>query len=209
MICNVEEAIEEIKQGKMLIVVDDEDRENEGDFLMAAEDASPEMVTFMAKWGRGLICTPVSERIAKKLDLPLMVQNNTSTHTTAFTVSIDHVGCHTGISSVDRSLTIKAMCGEETAPEVFHRPGHIFPLIAKDGGVLEREGHTEATLDLMRMAGKKEVGVICEIINDDGTMARLPELMRMAKKFELKILTIEELKKYRLEKLNVGEGAYL
>ena len=211
MICNVEEAIEEIKKGKMLIVIDDEDRENEGDFLMAASDASPEMVNFMAKHGRGLICTPLSPERAERLDLPMMVNNNTSSHTTALTVSIDHVDCHTGISSLDRSITIKAMVEDSTKPEDFERPGHIFPLIAKPKGVLERRGHTEATVDLVRMAGKGDVGVICEIMNDDGTMARLPELLRIAKKFDLKILTIDELVKYRsaLEgQQNLGEEGY-
>lgn len=197
MICKVEEAVEELKQGKMIIVIDDEDRENEGDFLMAASDATPEMVTFMARIGKGLICTPVSPARAKKLDLPMMVSDNTSSHTTAFTVSIDHKNCHTGISSVDRSMTIKAMIDESTKPSDFHRPGHIFPLIAKENGVLARRGHTEATVDLVRMAGKGDVGVICEIMNDDGTMSRLPELLRLAKKYDMKILTIDDLVKYR------------
>lgn len=212
MICKVEEAVEELKQGKMIIVIDDEDRENEGDFLMAASDATPEMVTFMAKVGKGLICTPVSPARAKQLDLPLMVENNTSSHTTAFTVSIDHKNCHTGISSLDRSMTIKAMIDETTKSEDFHKPGHIFPLIAKEKGVLERRGHTEATVDLVRMAGKGDVGVICEIMNDDGTMSRLPELLRLAKKYDLKILTIDDLVKYRsaLEssEQNSGETGY-
>lgn len=198
MSCTVHEAVEDILQGRMVIVTDDEDRENEGDFVMAASKITPDAVNFMAKVGRGLICTPISTSIAKKFQLNLMVDDNTSTHTTAFTVSIDHVKCHTGISSKDRYLTIKALTEDESKSEDFLRPGHIFPLIAQDGGVLKREGHTEASVDLMQLAGLPPVAVICEIINDDGTMARMPELKVLAGKHNFKILTIKELKKFRM-----------
>ena len=207
MICNVKEALEDLKKGKMIIVIDDEDRENEGDFLLAAEDASPENINCMAMYGRGLICTPMTKKIADRFELDLMVANNTSSHTTAFTVSIDHEKCDTGISANDRSLTITELCNPKAVASDFQRPGHVFPLIAKDNGVLERRGHTEATVDLCRLAGKTEVGVICEIMNDDGSMARLPQLMDIAKRFDLKILTIEELVRYREE--NPGfEGSF-
>ena len=181
-LAEIEEALSDIKNGKMIIVIDDEDRENEGDFVMAAEFVTSEAINFMAKVGRGLICTPISERIAKKFDLNLMVSENTSSHTTAFTVSIDHKDCATGISAYDRFLTIKELANPLAEPEDFLRPGHIFPLIAKDGGVLKRRGHTEATLDLLKLSGLSEVGIICEIMNEDGTMARVPDLLKLTQK---------------------------
>lgn len=195
-IAEIEEALSDIKNGKMVIVIDDEDRENEGDFVMAAEFVTSKAINFMAKVGRGLICTPVSGRIAKKFDLNLMVSENTSSHTTAFTVSIDHKDCATGISAYDRFLTIKELANPLAKAEDFLRPGHIFPLIAKDGGVLKRRGHTEATLDLLKLSGLSEVGIICEIMNEDGTMARVPDLLKLTQKYDLKLITIEDLKQY-------------
>ncbi|ADL08429.1 bifunctional 3,4-dihydroxy-2-butanone-4-phosphate synthase/GTP cyclohydrolase II [Thermosediminibacter oceani] len=193
----VEEAIEDIKQGRMVIVVDDEDRENEGDLVMAAEKVTPEAISFMAIYGRGLICVPITEKRAKELDLPLMVSSNTDNMCTAFTVSVDYVGNSTGISAYDRADTVKALIDPSTKPQDLRRPGHIFPLIARDGGVLRRAGHTEAAVDLARLAGLYPAGVICEIMKDDGTMARLPDLMRFAKERGLKIITIEDLIRYR------------
>ena len=200
MFSTIDEAIEDIKKGKMIIVVDDENRENEGDLIMAGELATYENLNFMAKMGRGLICTPVSGEIALDLGLHPMVSNNTDPHVTAFTVSVDHKSNTTGISIEDRLSTIKALCDSNTKPSDFRRPGHIFPLIAKNGGVVERPGHTEAAVDLAKMAGLKPVGVIVEILNDDGTMARVPDLMEFSKKYDLKIITIEELIRYRKDK---------
>jgi 3,4-dihydroxy 2-butanone 4-phosphate synthase/GTP cyclohydrolase II len=198
---SVEEAIQAIKNGKMIIVVDDEDRENEGDFIAAAELVTPEMINFMATHGRGLICAPITKERSEKLDLPLMVNKNTVLHNTQFTVSIDLIGngCTTGISAHDRSKTIKALTDDSTLPKNFGKPGHIFPLIAKEGGVLRRTGHTEASIDLARLAGLKPVGILVEILKEDGTMARLPDLLEVAKKFDLKIISIEKLVAYRMQ----------
>jgi 3,4-dihydroxy 2-butanone 4-phosphate synthase/GTP cyclohydrolase II len=197
----IEEAIEDFKQGKVLIVIDDEDRENEGDFITAAETITPEIVNFMATHGRGLICAPVNEERCDELNLHMMVSNNTSAHETQFTVSIDLLGhgCTTGISASDRSKSIKALTDPTTKPTDYGRPGHIFPLRAKKGGVLQRAGHTEATIDLARMAGLFPAGVLVEIMNEDGTMARLPQLVVIAKKFNLKIITIKDLIAYRIK----------
>lgn len=197
----IEEAIEDIKAGKVIIVVDDEDRENEGDFIAAAEMVTPEMINFMATHGRGLICTPLTEKRCEELDLNLMVKNNTVLHETQFTVSIDLIGhgCTTGISVHDRAKTIKALVDPATKPSDLGRPGHIFPLRAKKGGVLRRTGHTEAGIDLARLAGFQPAGILVEILNEDGSMARLPELMVVAKKFDLKIISIEQLIEYRLK----------
>ena len=198
---SIESAIEDIKNGKVVIVVDDEDRENEGDFLTAARNMTPELVNFMAKEGRGLICVPLTEERCDELDLDLMVGKNTATHETAFTVSVDLLGngCTTGISAQDRSKTIIALIEENTKKEDLGRPGHIFPLKAKAGGVLRRAGHTEAAIDLSRMAGFEPAGCIVEIMNDDGSMARLPDLIHVREKFGLKLISIEQLIKYRLE----------
>jgi len=198
----IDEAIEAIRAGELIIVVDDEDRENEGDFIAAAELITPEKVNFMAKYGRGLICAPLTEQRCDELDLELMVGKNTSMHATPFTVSVDLLGhgCTTGISASDRSKTIKALCDPNTKPEDLGRPGHIFPLKAKERGVLRRAGHTEAAVDLSRLAGLYPAGVLIEIMNDDGSMARLPELMKIARKFDLKIVTIKDLIAYRLQK---------
>jgi 3,4-dihydroxy 2-butanone 4-phosphate synthase/GTP cyclohydrolase II len=197
----IEEAIEDIRQGKIIIVVDDEDRENEGDFLAAADKVTPEMINFMATHGKGLICTPLTEKRCKELGLHPMVSNNTDSMETAFTVSIDlkGKGVTTGISAQDRSKTVEALTDPDTKPHDLGRPGHIFPLIAKEGGVLRRTGHTEAAIDFARLAGFKPAGVICEIMNDDGTMARLPELYEVAKKFDLKLVSIEDLVAYRMQ----------
>ncbi|CAM3492791.1 3,4-dihydroxy-2-butanone-4-phosphate synthase [Flavobacterium gelidilacus] len=197
----IEEAIEDIRQGKIIIVVDDEDRENEGDFLAAAEKVTPEMINFMATHGRGLICTPLTERRCKELDLHTMVTNNTDHMETAFTVSVDLKGngVTTGISAADRAKTVLALVNEDTKPFDLARPGHIFPLIAKQGGVLRRTGHTEAAIDFARLAGFTPAGVIVEIMNEDGTMARLPQLAEVAKKFDLKLVSIEDLVAYRMQ----------
>ncbi|AWG26068.1 3,4-dihydroxy-2-butanone-4-phosphate synthase [Flavobacterium kingsejongi] len=197
----IEEAIEDIRQGKVIIVVDDEDRENEGDFIAASEKVTPEMINFMATHGRGLICAPLTEARCKELDLNLMVTNNTVLHETQFTVSVDLKGhgCTTGISVHDRAKTIKALVSDDTKPEDLGRPGHIFPLRAKQGGVLRRTGHTEATIDLARLAGFKPAGILVEILNEDGSMARLPQLLEVAKKFDLKIISIEDLVAYRMQ----------
>jgi 3,4-dihydroxy 2-butanone 4-phosphate synthase / GTP cyclohydrolase II len=197
---SISEAIEDIRAGKMVIVVDDEDRENEGDFVAAAEMATPEMINFMALHGRGLICTPLIESRCKELDLNPMVTHNTDPHHTSFTVSVDLIGHGntTGISAADRARTIQALIAPETKASDLARPGHIFPLIAKQGGVLRRTGHTEAAIDLARLAGKKPAGVIVEIMNEDGTMARLPQLFKIAEKFNLKIVSIEDLVAYRM-----------
>lgn len=197
----IAEAIEDIKNGKVIIVVDDENRENEGDFIAAAEMVTPEMINFMATHGRGLICAPLTEERCNDLDLQMMVENNTVLHHTQFTVSVDLIGqgCTTGISVHDRSKTIKALVDENTKAHDLGRPGHIFPLRAKQGGVLRRTGHTEAAIDLARLAGLKPAGILVEILNEDGTMARLPQLLKVAKKFDLKIISIEDLVKYRME----------
>ena len=197
----IEEAINDIRQGKVIIVVDDEDRENEGDFVAAAEMATPEIINFMATHGRGLICTPLTENRCKELELGMMVHNNTDPMETAFTVSVDlrGKGVTTGISASDRSKTIHAIIDKDTKPFDLARPGHIFPLKAKEGGVLRRTGHTEAAIDFARLAGLQPAGVIVEIMNEDGTMARLPQLMEVAKKFDLKIVSIEDLVAYRME----------
>lgn len=198
---SIEEAIAEIKAGKVIIVVDDEDRENEGDFIAAAEMVTPEMINFMATHGRGLICTPLSEKRCEELQLNLMVTNNTVLHETQFTVSVDLIGngCTTGISVHDRAKTIKALVSPDTKPSDLGRPGHIFPLRAKKGGVLRRTGHTEASIDLARLAGFQSAGILVEILNEDGSMARLPQLIDVAKKFDLKIISIEQLIQYRLK----------
>ncbi|TPD71285.1 3,4-dihydroxy-2-butanone-4-phosphate synthase [Flavobacterium microcysteis] len=197
----IEEAIEDIRQGKIIIVVDDEDRENEGDFIAAAEKVTPEMINFMATHGRGLICAPLTEARCKELDLNLMVTNNTVLHETQFTVSVDLIGhgCTTGISVHDRAKTIQFLVDDNTKPEDLGRPGHIFPLRAKQGGVLRRTGHTEAAIDLARLAGLKPAGILVEILNEDGSMARLPQLFEVAKKFDLKIISIEDLVAYRMQ----------
>ncbi|WP_066299445.1 bifunctional 3,4-dihydroxy-2-butanone-4-phosphate synthase/GTP cyclohydrolase II [Bacillus sp. FJAT-29937] len=199
MFSEIEAALEDLKAGKVIIVCDDEDRENEGDFLSIAEYVTPETVNFMAKEGRGLICTPISKELASKLDLIPMVEKNTDSRGTAFTVSIDHKETTTGISAFERAFTIEKMLKDDAHPDEFNRPGHIFPLIAKDGGVLRRAGHTEAAVDLARLAGAKPAGIICEIMKDDGTMARVKDLEIIAKKFELKMITIQQLIEYRLE----------
>ena len=198
---SISEAIEDIKNGKVIIVVDDENRENEGDFLAAAEKVTPEMINFMATHGRGLICAPLTETRCKELDLGMMVNNNTDPMETAFTISVDlrGKGVTTGISASDRALTIKALIEKSTKPFDLARPGHIFPLRAKEGGVLRRTGHTEAAIDFARLAGLQPAGVIVEIMNEDGTMARLPQLLKVAKKFDIKIVSIEDLVAYRME----------
>lgn len=198
----IDEAIEAFRKGELIIVVDDEDRENEGDFITSAELITPEKVNFMTKYGRGLICVPIIEKRCDELELELMVGQNTSLHATPFTVSVDLLGegCTTGISASDRSKTIKALSNPATKPEDMGRPGHIFPLKAKERGVLRRAGHTEATVDLARLAGQQPAGVLVEIMNDDGSMARLPELMEIARQFDLKIITIKDLIAYQLQK---------
>ncbi|WP_109852392.1 3,4-dihydroxy-2-butanone-4-phosphate synthase [Aquimarina sp. AU58] len=197
----IQEAIEDIRQGKVIIVVDDEDRENEGDFIAAAEKVTPEMINFMATHGRGLICAPLTKDRCEELNLDMMVQNNTVLHETQFTVSVDLIGhgCTTGISVHDRAKTINALIKEDTKPHDLGRPGHIFPLKAKNGGVLRRTGHTEAAVDLARLAGFKPAGILVEILNEDGTMARLPQLVEVAKKFDLKLISIEDLVAYRMQ----------
>ena len=202
MLNRIEEALDDLRLGKLIIVVDDEDRENEGDFVTAARNVTPEIINFMSKHGRGLICAPITEERAAALSLNLMVEDNTVLHQTPFTVSIDLIGqgCTTGISAQDRAKTVQALINPNTKPEDLGRPGHIFPLRARSGGVLRRTGHTEATVDLARLAGMEPAGVLVEIMNDDGTMARLPELMEIAKKFDLKIISIKDLISYRLEK---------
>jgi 3,4-dihydroxy 2-butanone 4-phosphate synthase/GTP cyclohydrolase II len=200
----IESAIADLKLGKMIIVVDDEDRENEGDFIMPADMITPEAINFMITQGRGLVCAPLSQEIAKKLDLPLQVQTNTDTMGTAFTVTIDaKEKVHTGISASDRSHTLKFMADPNSKATDFTRPGHIFPLIAKDGGVLERQGHTEAAVDFSKLAGFAPVGVICEIMNEDGSMSRLPDLLVLAEKHQLKVVSIADLVTYRKQHENL------
>jgi 3,4-dihydroxy 2-butanone 4-phosphate synthase/GTP cyclohydrolase II len=196
----VEKAIEDIKQGKMVIVVDDEDRENEGDLVMAAEMATPEAINFMIRFGRGLVCVPLTAQRIEELDLPPMVAHNTDSHDTAFTVSVDARNTTTGISAFERALTIKKLIAPDAAPTDFTRPGHIFPLRAKEGGVLRRTGHTEAAIDLARLSGLYPAGVICEIVNEDGTMARVPQLMEYAQEHKMSIITIADLIQYRMKK---------
>jgi len=197
----IPEALEDLRKGKLIIVVDDEDRENEGDFITAAETITPEVVNFMAKFGRGLICVALSDQRSKELRLDKMVSQNTSMHETQFTVSVDLLGhgCTTGISAGDRAKTIQAIVNESTKPEELGRPGHIFPLIARDGGVLKRAGHTEACVDLMNLAGMKPVAALVEIMNDDGSMARLYDLFDIADKFDMKIISVQDLIAYRLK----------
>jgi 3,4-dihydroxy 2-butanone 4-phosphate synthase/GTP cyclohydrolase II len=201
MLDRIESAIEDIRNGKMVIVVDDEDRENEGDFIIAAQHTTPEVINFMSKEGRGLICAALTEERCKQLELEPMVTSNTSLHETAFTVSVDLIGqgTTTGISAQDRAKTVQALVDPHTLPAALGRPGHIFPLRAKAGGVLRRTGHTEAAVDLARLAGLEPAGVLVEVMNEDGTMARLPELLEIAKKFDLKIISIKDLIDYRLK----------
>ena len=202
MLNRIEDALEDLKQGKLLIVVDDEDRENEGDFIAAARNVTPEVINFMSTHGRGLICAAITEERCAQLQLQPMVSDNTSLHETAFTVSIDLLGdgCTTGISAHDRAKTVQALINPATRPDDLGRPGHIFPLKAKTGGVLRRSGHTEATIDLARLAGFEPAGVLVEIMNQDGSMARLPQLIEIAKRFDLKIISIKDLIEYRLKK---------
>ncbi|CAN5347062.1 bifunctional 3,4-dihydroxy-2-butanone-4-phosphate synthase/GTP cyclohydrolase II [soil metagenome] len=202
MLDTIESAVEDIRNGKLVIVVDDEDRENEGDFITSAVNATPEIINFMSRFGRGLICTPLSEEICEKLQLDLMVNNNTALHATPFTISVDLLGngCTTGISAHDRAKTVQALIDPKTTPEDLGRPGHIFPLRAKKGGVLRRSGHTEATVDLAMLAGHGEAGVLVEIMNEDGSMARLPQLKELAEKYKMKLISIKDLIAYRLQK---------
>lgn len=193
----VEQALEELKKGKIILVTDDEDRENEGDFICAAEFATTENLNFMATYGKGLICMPMSKEICEKLKLPQMVTDNTDNHETAFTVSIDYAGTTTGISAEERGMTARHCISEDAKPEDFRRPGHMFPLLAKKNGVLERNGHTEATVDLMRLAGLKECGLCCEIMREDGTMMRTTELMELAEKWNICFITIAAIQEYR------------
>ena len=193
----IEEALEDLRRGKIILVTDDEDRENEGDFICAAQFATTENINFMATHGKGLICMPMSEEYVEKLKLPQMVENNTDNHETAFTVSIDHVTTTTGISAVERSITALACVKKDAKPEDFRRPGHMFPLKAKKNGVLERNGHTEATVDLCRLAGLKECGLCCEIMREDGTMMRTEELSKLAQQYQMKFITIKNLQDYR------------
>src|SRR6185503_16078808 len=202
MLDKIQDAIEDIKNGKLVIVVDDEDRENEGDFITSAKNVTPEIINFMSKHGRGLICMPISEKRCDELELNLMVNKNTALHATPFTVSVDLLGhgCTTGISAHDRAKTVQAIINPKTKTEDLGRPGHIFPLRAKNGGVLRRTGHTEATIDLAKIAGHGDAGVLVEIMNEDGTMARLPQLREIADKHDLKLISIKDLIAYRLEK---------
>ncbi|MBR3752002.1 MAG: bifunctional 3,4-dihydroxy-2-butanone-4-phosphate synthase/GTP cyclohydrolase II [Ruminiclostridium sp.] len=193
----IEEALEALRQGKIILVTDDPDRENEGDFICAAQFATTENINFMATHGKGLICMPMSEEYVRRLQIPQMVTRNTDNHETAFTVSIDHVDTTTGISAAERSITALKCVEDNVRPEDFRRPGHMFPLLAKKNGVLERNGHTEATVDLMRLAGLKEVGLCCEIMEEDGTMMQTPRLMELAKKWDIKFITIKDLQDYR------------
>lgn len=201
MFNTIEQAIDDLKQGKMIIVIDDEDRENEGDFIMPAELITKEQVNFMITYGKGLICAPITQKTAQRLDLPLMVAKAEDSHETAFTVSVDaSLHTSTGISASDRAMTLKLLSDPYAEPKDFVRPGHIFPLIAKDGGVRQRPGHTEAAIDLARLSNHKPAGVICEILNEDGSCARVPQLKKIAEKFQLKIITIEALISYLNDK---------
>lgn len=198
---SIEDAIEELRQGKVLIVVDDEDRENEGDFVVAAEKVTPEIINFLTKEGRGVVCAPITGERAKELSLDPMVESNTSLHETPFTVSIDYIhGTTTGISAADRAATVHALVDSRTKPSDLARPGHIFPLKASDGGVLRRAGHTEAVVDLCRLAGLFPAGVLCEILNEDGTMARVPQLEQLAKQFDMKLISVRNLIEYRMKR---------
>ncbi len=202
----IEEAIQDIKDGKVVIVVDDEDRENEGDFICAAEKVTPEIINFMITHGRGLLCAPITEERCEELDLDMQVQKNTSIHSTPFTISIDKLeGCTTGVSAADRAATFQALANSTSIPETFGRPGHVFPLRARNKGVLVRAGHTEAAVDLARLAGLYPAGALIEIINEDGTMSRLPQLLEIAQKFGLKVVSIEELIAYRLQSESLVE----
>src|SRR5699024_10696123 len=203
MFAEIQEAIEDLQSGKIIIVVEDENRENEGDFVATAETITPALVNFMAKEGRGLICTPIETKKAKELNLPLMTTEMTDALETAFTINIDHKSTDTGISAFERSFTIQQMMNEDVVASDFVRPGHVFPLIAKENGVLERKGHTEAAVDLAKLAGTQPAGVICEIMNEDGTMARVPDLKEIATKFDLKMITIDQLITYRQKQENV------
>lgn len=196
----IEAAIEDLKKGKMIIVVDDENRENEGDFIAASEKATPEMINFMARYGRGLICNALTYERCEKLKLNMMVKDNTALHNTPFTVSVDLIGqgCTTGISASDRAKTVLALVDEKTKPTDLGRPGHIFPLRSQKGGVLKRKGHTEAAVDLARLAGLKPAGILVEILNEDGSMARLPQLYELSKKFDCKLISIEDLIAYKI-----------
>jgi len=206
----IEDAVADIKAGKVVIVVDDEDRENEGDFICAGECITPEIINFMVTHGRGLVCSPITEERAKELGLAMMVSDNTDPHKTAFTVSIDYKykGCTTGISAYDRATTIKSLCDEDTKGNDFSKPGHIFPLVAKSNGVLRRTGHTEASIDLAVLAGFKPVGVLIEILNEDGTMARLPQLRNIADKHDLKLISIKDLVAYRMKMERIVEKSH-
>lgn len=200
MFHTIEEAIYDLMQGKMVIVCDDEDRENEGDFIALADKVTPETINFMISKGRGLVCTPITEERAKKLQLNPMVDHNTDSHGTAFTVSVDHIKTTTGISASERAATIRALIDDKSKPADFNRPGHVFPLVAKDGGVLRRAGHTEAAIDLAKLSGSEPAGVICEIIKEDGEMARVPDLVKIAEEYDLKMITIKDLIHYRNRK---------
>lgn len=200
---SIEEAIADLKQGNMIVVVDDEDRENEGDLLALAEFMTPETINFMAKYGRGLICTPISQQLAQKLALQPMVVDNTDNHQTAFTVSIDYKETSTGISAFERALTIQKMLASHAQASDFRRPGHVFPLIAKDNGVLERRGHTEATIDLAKLCNSVQAGVICEIMGDNGEMLRFDDLVKYAKKHKLKMISIDALATYRRQHMQI------
>ncbi len=197
MFNSIEDALLDLKQGKIIIVSDDENRENEGDFIALAENIAPESINFMITHGRGLVCTPITKSLAEKLNLNPMVSENTDPHGTAFTVSIDHESTTTGISAFERATTIRELLNPESTASSFKRPGHVFPLIAKDGGVLSRAGHTEAAVDLAILCGAKPAGVICEIVKEDGTMARVPDLQKIASDHNLKMITVEELIRYR------------
>ena len=201
----IEEALEDLRQGKIILCTDDPDRENEGDFICSAEAATTENVNFMAKYGKGLICMPMGEAICRKLQLPQMVEENTDNHSTAFTVSIDHVETTTGISAEERGFTARKCVDKDAKPEDFRRPGHMFPLLSKKNGVLERNGHTEATVDLMRLSGLEECGLCCEIMRDDGTMMRTPELKELAAKHDIKFITIKDLQEYRKKHYHLVE----
>ncbi len=200
MFNKIDEALSDLKKGKVVIVCDDENRENEGDFIALAEKATPEVINLMATHGKGLICVPIEEELAEKLELSPMVSKNTDPHGTAFTVSIDHKYAATGISAFERSETVISMIDPESKAADFKRPGHTFPLIAKKGGVLQRTGHTEAAVDLAKLCGATPAGVICEIMNEDGTMARVPDLFKIAKSMNLKLITIKDLVEYRMKK---------
>lgn len=193
---NIEKAISEIRKGKLIIVIDDKERENEGDLICSAELITPEQLNFIATYAKGLICLPISHQLAKKLNFYPMVENNTDNHQTAFTVSVDHIETSTGISAFDRALTSNKCCDDNSKPSDFRRPGHMFPLIAKEGGVLERNGHTEATVDLMKLAKLKHCGICCEIMDDDGTMMKYDKLIEFSKKWDLVLISIKELQEY-------------